>query len=139
MWLFASTATVVAGTGAPFDWLAFLATGATLALLALNRRSWFIGAFIGACLVQVLLRLDLPGRTGTSATVAAGVAGLLVVSGLRRARPSTRRRAWIAAGVLAGVTLVLSGVAGLAAAGASGDVREGIDAGQAALGVARRG
>ncbi|MEA2686955.1 MAG: hypothetical protein QOE93_2150, partial [Actinomycetota bacterium] len=83
VWLFASTATVIAGTGAAYDWLAFVATGATLAMLVLGRRSWFVGALIGACLSQVLLRLDLGGTTATSATVATAVAGMLVVSGLR--------------------------------------------------------
>src|SRR5205814_5544739 len=85
-WLLASTATVVAGTGAAYDWLAFVATGATLALVVLGRRSWIVGAFIGACLSQVLLRLDLGGTNGTSATVAGAVSALLVISGLRRAR-----------------------------------------------------
>jgi hypothetical protein len=138
-WLFASTATVVAGTGAPFDWLAFVATGATLALLSLNRRSWIVGAFVGACLSQVLLRLDLGPTTGTSAVVAAAIAGLLVVSGLRRAQRSTRRRAWITAAVFAGAALVLSGASGLAAVGAAGDVEEGIDVGKDGLDTARRG
>jgi len=137
--LFASTATVVAGTGAAYDWLAFVATGATLAMLVLGRRSWIVGAFIGACLSQVLLRLDLGGTTGTSATVAAAVAGLLVVSGLRRARRSTRRRAWIAAGLLAGAAVVLSGAGALAAVGAAGDVRNGINAGRDGLDAARGG
>ncbi|MCA1845247.1 MAG: DUF4012 domain-containing protein [Actinobacteria bacterium] len=138
VWLFASTATVVAGTGAAYDWLAFVATGATLALLVLDRRSWIVGAFIGACLSQVLLRLDLPGTTGTSAVVAAAVAGLLVGSGLRRSRRSTRRRAWITAGLLAGAAVVFSAGGALAAAGAAGDVRAGIDAGRDGLAAARR-
>jgi hypothetical protein len=138
-WLFASTATVVAGVGASLDWLAFVATGATLALLVLGRRSWIVGAFIGACLSQVLLRLDLAGTTGTSATVAAGVAGLLIVSGLHRARHSTRRRAWTAAGALAGAAVVFSGACALAAADAAAEIREGIDAGEGGLGAARRG
>ena len=101
-WLFASTATVIAGVGATFDWFAFAATGATMALVVLGRRSWVVGALIGACVVQVLLRLDLGGTTGTSAAVAGAVGALLVVSGLLRARCSTRRRAWITSGVLAG-------------------------------------
>jgi hypothetical protein len=138
-WLWASTATVIAGTGAAFDWLAFVATGATLAMLVLGRRSWIVGAFIGACVSQVLLRLDLGPSTGTSATVAAGVAGLLVVSGLRRARRSTRRRTWITAGVLAGAAVLFSGASALAAVRAAGDVRQGIDAGKDGLGAARRG
>jgi Protein of unknown function (DUF4012) len=139
VWLFASTATVVAGVGASLDWLAFVATGATLALLVLDRRSWIVGAFVGACLSQVLLRLDLGGTTGTSATVAAAVSSLVIVSGLRRARRSTRRRSWIAAGLLAGAAVVFSAACGLAAAGAAGDVREGIDAGKDGIGAARRG
>jgi hypothetical protein len=139
VWLFASTATVVAGVGASFDWLAFVATGATLALLVLGRRSWVVGAFIGACLSQVLLRLDLSGTTGTSAAVAGAVGGLLIISGLGRARRSTRRRAWIAAGVLAGTAVVVSGACALAAAGASGDVQDGIDAGKDGLDAARQG
>ena len=139
VWLFASSATVVAGVGASFDWLAFVATGATLALVALGRRSWIVGAFVGACLSQVLLRLDLEGTTGTSATVAGAVAGLLILSGLRRARRSTRRRSWIAAGLLGGAAVLVSGACGLAAAGASGDVRDGIDAGKEGLDAARRG
>ncbi|MEW6471652.1 MAG: DUF4012 domain-containing protein [Actinomycetota bacterium] len=139
VWLFASTATVVAGTGASLDWLAFVATGATLALLVLGRRSWIVGAFVGACLSQVLLRLDLGGTTGTSATVAGAVCGLLVVSGLRRSRRSTRRRSWIAAGVLAGAAVVFSGACALAAAGAASDVRAGIDAGKDGLSAARDG
>jgi hypothetical protein len=138
-WLFASTATVIAGTGAAYDWLAFAATGATLALLVLGRRSWVVGAFIGGSVSQVLLRLDLGGTTGTSATVAAAVAGLLLVSGLRRARRSTRRRAWAGAAVLAGAAAVFSAVAALAAAAASHDVRAGIDAGQEGLAAARQG
>ena len=138
-WLWASTATVVAGVGASLDWLAFLATGATLALLNLGRRSWIAGAFIGACLSQVLLRLDLGGTTGTSATVAGAVAGLLVVSGLRRARRPTQRRALVSAGVLIGVAAVVSGACALAAAGAAGDVRDGIDAGEGGLDAARQG
>ena len=139
VWLIASTATVVAGTGAAFDWLAFVATGATLAMLVLNRRSWIVGALIGACLVQVLLRLEVGPTTGTSATVAAAIAALLIFSGLRRARPSTRRRTWITAGVLAGSAVVFSSAAALAAAGAAGDVRAGIDAGKDGLIVARQG
>jgi hypothetical protein len=139
VWLFASTATVVAGTGASLDWLAFIATGATLALLVLGRRSWIVGAFIGACLSQVLLRLDLGGTTGTSAAVAGAVAGLLVLSGLGRARRSTRRRSLIAAGVLAGAAVVFSGACALAAAGAASDVRDGIDAGKDGLSAARDG
>jgi hypothetical protein len=139
VWLFASTATVVAGTGASLDWLAFIATGATLALLVLDRRSWIVGAFIGACLSQVLLRLDLGGTTGTSAAVAGAVSGLLVLSGLGRARRSTRRRSWVAGGVLAGVAVVLSGACALAAAGAAGDVRDGIDAGKDGFSAARHG
>ncbi|MGH8974534.1 MAG: hypothetical protein ACRD0C_15195, partial [Acidimicrobiia bacterium] len=91
VWLIASTATIVAGVGASLDWLAFVATGATLAMVVLGRRSWIVGAFVGACLSQVLLRLDPGGPTGTSAAVAAAVAGLVVVSGLRRAGRSTRR------------------------------------------------
>jgi hypothetical protein len=138
-WLFASTATVIAGVGASFDWLAFVATGATLALLVVNRRSWTVGAFVGACLSQVLLRLDLDGTVGTSATVAGAVAGLLIVSGLRRARRSSRRRALLAAGVLAGAAVVFSGGCALAAVGASSDVRAGIDAGKDGLGAARQG
>jgi hypothetical protein len=138
-WLFASTATVVAATGAAYDWLAFVATGVTLAMLVRGRRSWIVGALIGACLSQVLLRLDLGGTTGTSATVAAAVAGLLVVSGLRRARRSTRRRVWITAGLVAGAAVVLSGAGALAAVRAAGDVREGIDAGRDGLSAARRG
>jgi hypothetical protein len=139
VWLIASTATVVAGTGAPFDWLAFVATGATLAMLALDRRSWIVGGLIGGCLVQVLLRLEVGPTTGTSATVAAAIAGLVILSGLRRARPVTRRRSWIAAGVLAGAAVVFTAAAGLAAANATGDVREGIDAGKDGLNVARQG
>jgi hypothetical protein len=139
VWLFASTATVVAGTGASLDWLAFIATGATLALLVLGRRSWIVGAFIGACLSQVLLRLDLGGTTGTSAAVAGAVCGLLIVSGLRRSRRSTQRRSWIAAGVLAGAAVVFSGACALAAAGAASDVRDGIDAGEDGLSAARQG
>jgi uncharacterized protein DUF4012 len=138
VWLMASTATVVAGVGAAFDWLAFLASGATLAMLVLNRRSWIVGAFVGACLSQVLLRLEIGPTTGTSAAVAAAVAGLLVVSGLRRAWRSTRRRAWIAAGVLAGTAVVFSGASALAAVQAAGDVREGIDAGKDGLDTARQ-
>ena len=138
-WLFASTATVIAGVGASLDWLAFLATGATLALVALGRRSWVVGSFIGACLAQVLLRLDLGGTTGTSATVAGAVAALLILSGLQRGRRSTRRRSWIVAGILAGAVVVFSGACALAAAGAAGDVRGGIDAGRDGLGAARQG
>jgi hypothetical protein len=139
VWLFASATAVVAGVGASFDWLAFVATGATLALLVLNRRSWIVGAVIGACLSQVLLRLDLGGTTGTSATVAAGVSGLLIISGLRRAGRRTRRRSWIGAGVLVGFAALFSGAGALAAAGASTDVREGIDSGKDGLGAARDG
>ncbi len=138
-WLFAATATVIAGTGAPYDWLAFVATGATLALLVKGRRSWIVGAGIGASLSQVLLRLDLGPTTGTSATVAAAIAGLLVVSGLRRCRHSTRRRSWLAAGLVAGTVVVCSGACALAAAGAVDYVGEGIDAGKAGLDAARRG
>jgi len=138
-WLYASTATVIAGAGAAYDWLAFVATGVTLAMVVLGRRSWMIGALIGACLSQVLLRLDLGGTTGTSATVAAAVAALLIASGLRRCRRSTRRRTWIATGVLAGVAVVLSGAAALAAVRANGDVHAGIDAGKAGLDAARSG
>ena len=139
VWLFASTATVVAGIGAPLDWLAFVATGATLALVVLNRRSWVVGAFIGACLSQVLLRLDLGGTTGTSATVAGAVSGLLIVSGLRRSRRTTRRRSLLAVGLLAGAAVVFSGACALAAVGASGDVQKGIDAGKDGLSAARQG
>ena len=139
VWLFASTAAVVAGTGAAYDWLAFVATGVTLAMLVLGRRSWVVGAFIGACLSQVLLRLELGGTTGTSATVAGAVALLLVLSGLLRARRSTRRWTWIGAGIAAGAALLFSGGAALAAVGASRDVRVGIDAGRDGLAVARRG
>ena len=138
-WLLASTATVVAGTGASYDWLAFVATGMALALVLLGRRSWVVGALIGACLVQVLLRLDLDGTNGTSATVAAAVAGVLTVSGLRRARRSTRRRAWIVGGVLAGAAAVLSGAAALGAVRANRDVQHGIDAGKDGLSAARDG
>jgi hypothetical protein len=138
-WLFASTATVIAGTGAAYDWLAFVATGATVAMVLLNRRSWLVGAFIGACLSQVLLRLDLGPTTGTSATVAAAIAGLLVVSGLWRARRSTRRLSWIAAGLLAGAALIFSAGGALAAAGAASDVQDGIEAGRAGLAAAREG
>ncbi|HKN40892.1 MAG TPA: DUF4012 domain-containing protein [Acidimicrobiia bacterium] len=138
-WLLASTAGVVAATGASYDWLAFVATGMTLGMVLLGRRSWVVGAMIGACLAQVLLRLDLDGTNGTSATVAAAVAGLLVVSGLRRARRSTRRRVWITAGLLAGAVLVFSGAAALAAVRANRDVRQGIDAGKDGLGAARGG
>lgn len=139
VWLFASTATVVAGTGASLDWLAFVATGATLALLVLNRRSRIVGAVIGACLSQVLLRLELGGDTGTSTVVAGAVAGLLILSGLSRSRRSTRRRSWIAAGVLTGTAVVVSGAGALAAAGAASDVRRGIDAGKDGLSAARDG
>jgi hypothetical protein len=138
-WLFASTATVIAGTGAAYDWLAFLATGVTLAMVVLGRRSWIVGALIGACLAQVLLRLDLGGTTGTSATVAAAVAGLLIVSGLRRCRRSTRRRVWTTAGVLAGAAVLFSAGAAVAAVQANGDVHGGIDAGKAGLDAARSG
>ena len=138
-WLFASTATMIAGVGASLDWLAFLATGATMALVVLGRRSWVVGAFIGACLSQVLLRLDLGGTTGTSATVAGVVSGLLIVSGLRRARRSTRRRTLTAAGVLGAAAVVVSGACALAAAGAAGDVQDGIDAGKDGLAAARQG
>jgi hypothetical protein len=139
VWLFASTATVIAGVGAAFDWLAFVATGATLALLVLGRRSWIIGAFIGGCLSQVLLRLDLSGTTGTSATVAGAVGGVLIISGLWRARRSTRRRTLVAAGALAGAAVAVSGACALGAAGAAGDVRDGIDAGKEGLDAARGG
>lgn len=139
VWLFASTATVIAGVGASLDWLAFVATGATLALLALNRRSWVVGAFIGACLAQVLLRLDLGGTTGTSAAVAGGVSGLLIISGLQRSRRSTRRRSLIAAGVLSGAAVVFSAGCALAAAGAASDVQNGIDHGKDGLAAARKG
>lgn len=139
VWLFAATATVIAGTGAAYDWLAFLATGAALAMLMLDRRSWIVGAFIGGCLSQVLLRLDLGPTTGTSATVASAIAALLVVSGLRRARRSTRQRSLLAAGILAGAAVVCSGAFALAAAGAVDDVHDGIGAGKAGLGAARQG
>ena len=139
VWLFASTATVVAGVGASFDWLAFVATGATLALLVLGRRSWIVGACIGACLAQVLLRLDLSGTTGTSATVAGAVGGVLIISGLSRTRRSTRRRAWIAGGLIVGAAVVVSGGCALAASGAAGDVQDGIDAGKDGLDSARQG
>ncbi len=140
VWLIASTATVVAGVGARLDWLAFVATGATLAMVVLGRRSWIVGASVGACLSQVLLRLDIGGGpTGTSAAVAAAVAGLLVLSGLRRARRSNRRRTWMVAGVLTGGAVVFSGACALAAVGAAGDVREGIAAGKDGLAAARRG
>ncbi|MCA1844597.1 MAG: DUF4012 domain-containing protein [Actinobacteria bacterium] len=139
VWLFASTATVVAGTGAAYDWLAFAATGTALAMVLLGRRSWLVGAFIGACLSQVLLRLDLGGTTGTSATVAAGVTGVVIVSGLRRARRSTQRRALLTAGVLLGAAAVASGACAVAAVGANRHVRSGIDAGRDGLLAARRG
>ena len=138
-WLFASTATVVAATGAAYDWLAFVATGATLAMVVLGRRSWVVGAVIGACLSQVLLRLDLAGTTGTSATVAAAVAGVLIVSGLRRARRSTRRRVVAGAGLLAGTAVLLSAAGALGALAAQRDVRAGINAGRDGLAAARRG
>jgi hypothetical protein len=139
IWLFASTATVIAGVGASFDWLAFVATGAVLALLAVNRRSWVVGAFVGGCLTQVLLRLDLGGTTGTSAAVAGGVFALLIVSGLGRCRRSTQRRSWVAAGVIAGAAVLTSAAGALAAAGAVSDVRAGIASGKEALGAARDG
>src|SRR5205814_5276195 len=55
------------------------------------------------------------------------------------ARRSTRRRAGIAAGLLAGAAVVLSGTAALAAVRANRDVRQGIDAGKDGLGAARDG
>lgn len=139
VWLLASTSTVVAGTDAELDWLAFAAVGVTLAMLVVGRRSWILGALIGACLAQVLLRLDLGGPTGTSAAVAVAVGGMLVASGLRRARPSTRRRAWITAGVLGAAAVAFSAAAGVAATRAQGDVRRGIDAGEDGLRAARSG
>jgi uncharacterized protein DUF4012 len=138
VWLLASTATVVAGTGAALDWLAFVATGVTLAMLVLGRRSWVVGAFIGACLVQVLLRLEIGGPTGTSAAVAAAVAGVLVASGLGGARRTTRRWACLTAGVLAGVAVLFTGAAALAGTRAAGHVRAGIDAGEEGLRTARQ-
>ena len=137
--LIASAVTVVAGRGASLDWLAFVATGATMAVLALGRPSGNLGAIIGACLAQVLLRLELGGITGSSATVAAAVAGLLIVSGLRRTPDPTRRHVRTTVGVLAGAAVVVSGVAILAATGAAGDVRRGTDAGKDGLRAAGRG
>jgi hypothetical protein len=138
VWLLASTLTVVAGIGAGADWLAFVATGAALAMLMLGRRSWIVGAGIGAGLSQVLLRLDLGGPTGASAAVAAAVSGLLILSGLRRVGRSTRRRSVITAGVVAGAAVAFSGAGALAAARAAGDVRTGIDTAEDGLAAARR-
>lgn len=138
-WLFASTAVVIAGVGASYDWLAFVATGVALALVVQGRRSWVLGALIGACLVQVLLRLDLEGRNGTSAVVAGAVAAVLILSGVRRARRTTRRRVWLGAGVLVGLAVVMSGASALAAARANREVRQGIDAGKSGLDAARSG
>ena len=140
VWLFASTATVVAGVGASLDWLAFVATGATLAMLVLGRRSWIVGAFIGACLSQVLLRLDLGGTTGTERgrgrrrrraahrLRAAPRPALDPAAGLDHRRSSWPVRPWCSAAPAA-----------LAAAGAAGDVRDGIDAGRDGLAAARAG
>ncbi|HYH52012.1 MAG TPA: DUF4012 domain-containing protein [Acidimicrobiia bacterium] len=138
-WLVGSTATVVAGVGAPLDWLAFVATGATLAMLAVDRLSWIVGALVGACLAQVLLRLELGGTAGTSATVAGAIAGLMIVSGLRRVPRSTRRRVLVTAGAFAGAAVLFSVGAVIAAYGAEGEIRSGIDAGTGGLSAARRG
>jgi hypothetical protein len=137
--LIASTVTVVAGVGATVDWLAFVAAGATLGMLWVGPPSGDFGALIGACLSQVLLRLEIGGVTGSSAAVAAAVAGLLLVSALGRAGDVTRRRLRHSVGILAGVAVVVGGVAMLAVTAAAGDVRRGTDAGKQGLGAAGRG
>lgn len=138
VWLVAAAVTVAAATASDLDWLAFVAGGLTAAMLVLGRRSWVVGAVVGACLAQVLLRLEFDGPTGASAGVAAAVSALLIVSGLRRSAPRTRRRAWLVAGLLAGSAVVFTGAAGLAGLAAAGDGRDGIDAGEAGLRAARQ-
>ena len=75
--------------------------------------------------LNVAIRSEIGGFLGLSALLTVGAATIVVVSGLRRRRGGVRRGAVIAAAAL-GVLAVLAMVgAGVAALGASGDLRDG--------------
>jgi hypothetical protein len=138
-WLFASCATVAVSGGSSLDLLGFVAAGAALAMAMLRRRSWLIGAVVGACVSQVLLRLDISDTTGVTAVASGLIAGVLLASGLGHARRSTQKRIAFVTLAVGAVGAALSAGALIAALSAARDVRSGVDAAKQAISGARDG
>lgn len=72
-------------------------------------------ALVGAAIVQVLVRLELPGPFGLESIVAAAALVVLVVPAVLRRPSKVRKRVWAGAGAL--VILGLVAVAGITVAG----------------------
>ncbi|MBW3614450.1 MAG: DUF4012 domain-containing protein [Actinobacteria bacterium] len=134
------TVTAVAGVaaaaaiGSPGAALGLAGFGIALATALTARRAPVATVVVGACVVNALLRLRLPGPHGLESLVAAVLLGVVCVSGYRRLQRQTRRRARRSAAVAGAVAFVLALVGAVAVAIA----RPGLERGalQASRGLA---
>lgn len=134
-WVFLAGVAAVAATGRPLTLAALAALAVALAAVLVDVRRRPLGALVGALSVQVLLRLSIEGPLGTSMAAAMVAVAPVLVSGLGRCTPETRRRLVVA-------TAVAAVASGLAAAGlavavfqsrhdvtqATAEARDGFDA-----------
>ena len=134
-WVFLAGVAALAATGRPLTLVALTALAVALAAVLVDVRRRPLGALVGALSVQVLLRLSIEGPLGTSMAVATAAVAPVLVSGLGRCTPETRRRLVVATAV----AVVASGLAaaGLAVAvfqsrhdvtQATAEARDGFDA-----------
>lgn len=108
------TVTAVAGVaaaaaiGSPGAALGLAGFGIALATALTARRAPVATVVVGACVVNALLRLRLPGPHGLESAIAAGLVAVVAVSGYRRLQRQTRRRARRSAAVAGAVAFVLA-------------------------------
>jgi hypothetical protein len=136
-WLAGATAVTIAASGSLWAVPGAAALGLAAGAAIVGRRGRVLGALVGALVAQTALRLPLSSPTGLSAGIAAGALGVLVLSGVRRAR---RRRLLVAtAGVVAAAAAGAGALAAHAVLGARPAAERGLAAAQAAVTAGEKG
>lgn len=131
-------AAAVVGAGSPLHPLALATAGVAIAVVLAVRKAPGLTPILGAAIVQVALRLELPGPQGTE-TLAAGL--LLVPGALLGFRALRRkdRKAWTTAAAAVGaVAVAAASLAAIAFATARPGLERGVDQAGAALTAATK-
>ena len=136
--LFSAIAASAAAYSSDILPLPLAAAGLIVGVMLTVRRTPLVHAVVAAAIVQTALRLDIEA-TGMSALASALVTVPLVVSGVRRSRPRQRRVARISALAVAGVAVLASVGAAIAAGLALRPIDEAISAASNGLDAARQG
>lgn len=127
-----------AGTGGVPLALACCAAGVALAAaLTLRRQGPTLTSLAALLAGQAALRLPLDAFHGAATLVAVVAFGPLVVSGYRNLRSAHRRRVRTGVLVAAGVTVVVTGLAGVGMLLARQPLQEGLDASRSGLQAGR--